>query len=85
MNNKAEGLRKGQTVEVETNDGKERGVVMLMGENQIIIKMLESVTSAMAHGYHWAKGDIKSILYRRMSSLKVLDYSSPKVKAKRMF
>ncbi len=85
MQNKAEGLRKGQTVEVNTKDGKERGVVMFMGENQIIIKMLESVTSAMAHGYHWAKGDIKSILYKRMSSLKVLDYSSAKPKVKSIF
>ena len=47
--------------------------------------MLESVTSAMAHGYHWAKGDIKSILYKRMSSLKVLDYSSAKPKVKSIF
>jgi len=69
------GLKKGQTIEVLTQDGKERGIVMHLGNTLVVMKMLEALTSAKAHGYHWAKGDLKSVTFKRMKSLKKLDYS----------
>ena len=69
------GLKKGQTIEVVTSDGKEKGVVMHLGEKLVVMKMLEPFTSGKAHGYHWSKGDLKSVTFRRMISLKKIDYS----------
>ena len=69
------GLKRGQTIEVLTQDGKEKGVVMHLAGKLVVMKMLEPLTSAKAHGYHWGKGELKSITFKRMMSLKRLDYS----------
>ncbi len=75
------GLEEGQNIEVTTKDGMIRGVVSKLSDILIVVVLLEPLTSKRAHSYHWDAGNLKSILFRDILSLKRISYDdSPKPK-----
>lgn len=70
------GLRKGQNIEVTTADGTIRGVVQALSDMLVVLTLIEPLTSSKAHSYHWDAGNLMSVLFKRMNSIKRLEYSN---------
>ena len=69
------GLKKGQNIEVTTKDGMIRGVVTKLSDILVIVSLLEPLTSAKAHSYHWDAGNLKSVMFNKMLSIKRVVYT----------
>lgn len=70
------GLKKGQNIEVTTEDGVIRGVVQALSDILVVLTLIEPLTSSKAHSYHWDAGNLKSVLFKRMNSIKRLEYTN---------
>ena len=70
------GLKKGQNIEVTTNDGMIRGVVQALSDMLVVITLVEPLTSKRAHSYHWDAGNLKSVLFKRMNTIKRVTYTN---------
>lgn len=70
------GLKKGQNIEVTTEDGVIRGVVQALSDMLVVLTLIEPLTSSKAHSYHWDAGNLKSVLFKRMNSIKRLEYTN---------
>ena len=68
------GLKKGQNIEVTTDDGMIRGVVQALSNMLVVITLVEPLTSKRAHSYHWDAGNLKSVLFKRMNTIKRVEY-----------
>ncbi len=68
------GLKKGQNIEVTTDDGMIRGVVQALSDMLVVITLIEPLTSMRAHSYHWDAGNLKSVLFKRMNTIKRVEY-----------
>ncbi len=70
------GLKKGQNIEVTTDDGMIRGVVQALSNMLVVITLVEPLTSKRAHSYHWDAGNLKSVLFKRMNTIKRVIYTN---------
>ena len=68
------GLKEGQNVEVTTADGTIRGMVKALSDILVVLVLLEPLTSKRAHSYHWDAGNLKSVLFKRMKSIRRVKY-----------
>lgn len=63
-------LKKGQAVEITTEEGTYTGVVHTLTNVLVVIVMLEPFTSLRMHAHHWAKESFKSTLFKRLLAIK---------------
>lgn len=72
------GLKKGNTVSITDAHGSFTGVVQKLTDMLLIVSLLNPMTSAQSHSYHWDEGEFKSILFERVIKIKNLNITSGK-------
>jgi len=67
------GLKEEESVEITTKNGSFEGIIKRLSDVLLVLALFEPMTSPKAHSYHWAAGDLKSVMFRNILKIKVLN------------
>ena len=60
-------------VEIVSDEGTYQGIVKkVLDETLIIVEMITEFTSNRAHKHIWKKGELKSVLVKRLEDIRIL-------------